>query len=72
MSTLAAAGLYVENNRAAATQDKSLSFVEQLTVYYHRIKQRRQLLTLDDRMLKDIGISRVDALRVARRPFWKP
>jgi len=33
-------------------------------------RQRRQLLTLDDRTLKDIGISRTDALREANRNFW--
>jgi uncharacterized protein YjiS (DUF1127 family) len=33
-------------------------------------RQRRALLTLDDRMLKDIGITRVDAEYEAGRPFW--
>ena len=33
-------------------------------------RQRRELAELSDRMLKDIGLSRVDALREARRPFW--
>lgn len=33
-------------------------------------RQRRALLRLDDRMLKDIGISRYDAVREAERNFW--
>ncbi len=33
-------------------------------------RQRKQLLTLDERTLKDIGISRTDALREANRHFW--
>jgi uncharacterized protein YjiS (DUF1127 family) len=33
-------------------------------------KQRRALLALSDHLLKDIGISRVDAIREANRPFW--
>jgi uncharacterized protein YjiS (DUF1127 family) len=33
-------------------------------------RQRRALLALSDAMLKDIGISRADAEREARRPFW--
>ena len=33
-------------------------------------RQRRTLATLDDRMLKDIGISRASAKFEARRPFW--
>ena len=36
-----------------------------------RWRQRQALLELDDRLLNDIGISRADALREARRPFWK-
>ena len=31
---------------------------------------RRHLAEMDDRMLKDIGISRVDALREAERLPW--
>lgn len=33
-------------------------------------RQRRELAQLSDEMLKDIGLSRVDALRMANRPFW--
>ncbi len=33
-------------------------------------RQRQQLLELDDRMLEDIGISRIDARREASRHFW--
>jgi uncharacterized protein YjiS (DUF1127 family) len=33
-------------------------------------RQRRALLALDERMLKDIGISRGEAEREGRRPFW--
>jgi uncharacterized protein YjiS (DUF1127 family) len=39
---------------------------------WHEIaRQRRALLTLNDRMLKDIGITRADAEREASRPFWR-
>lgn len=33
-------------------------------------RQRRRLRSLDDRMLKDIGITRADAMREGTRPFW--
>ena len=33
-------------------------------------RQRRQLLALDVRTLKDFGINRTDALREAKRHFW--
>lgn len=37
-----------------------------------RHRSRRDLLALDDRMLKDIGISRADAFREGDKPFWRP
>jgi uncharacterized protein YjiS (DUF1127 family) len=40
-------------------------------LHWHELaRQRRALLALNDRMLKDIGITRVEAEREARRPFW--
>jgi uncharacterized protein YjiS (DUF1127 family) len=35
-------------------------------------RQRRALLALDERLLKDIGITRADAEHEAGRPFWDP
>jgi uncharacterized protein YjiS (DUF1127 family) len=37
-----------------------------------RARSRDELLKLDDHMLKDIGVTRVDALYEARKPFWRP
>ena len=34
--------------------------------------QRRALLALDAAMLKDLGLSRVDALQEGHKPFWRP
>ena len=36
-----------------------------------RYRQRRQLMELDDRQLKDIGITREQAEQEARKPIWK-
>ena len=36
-----------------------------------RWEQRRVLLTLDDRMLRDIGITRWDVHFEAGKPFWR-
>jgi len=33
-------------------------------------RQRRELAGLSDEILKDIGLSRVDAEQEAKRPFW--
>lgn len=42
-----------------------------LRTWQVRVRTRRQLLTFNDRMLADIGLSRVDADREAAKPFWK-
>lgn len=36
-----------------------------------RRAQRRELLELDDRLLRDVGLSREDAIRAGRKPFWR-
>ncbi|HEV7264477.1 MAG TPA: DUF1127 domain-containing protein [Falsiroseomonas sp.] len=36
-----------------------------------RAAQRRRLACLSDAMLKDIGVSRADAFRESRKPFWR-
>lgn len=46
-------------------------FVDILLEWYERSRQRRQLLSLDDQLLKDIGISRADAEVEASKPFWE-
>lgn len=43
----------------------------QLRVYRERRRSRRQLLTLDDRLLNDIGITRAQARKEGRKAFWK-
>lgn len=41
-----------------------------LATWGERLKQRAALAEMDERMLKDIGVSRVDALTEADKPFW--
>jgi len=43
-----------------------------LELWAERRRQRRELLRLPDHVLKDIGISRAEALNEAEKPFWKP
>ena len=39
--------------------------------WQERAEQRAHLAAMDDRMLKDVGISQVDAVRESSKPFWK-
>ena len=41
-----------------------------VSVWLERRRQRRQLETLSEAMLKDIGVSRTDVWRETRKPFW--
>lgn len=45
--------------------------VDRLMGWAERARQRHTLMGLDDHLLKDIGISRVEAEREAAKPFWK-
>jgi uncharacterized protein YjiS (DUF1127 family) len=36
-----------------------------------RSRQRRALAALDDRLLRDVGLSRADVEREYNRPFWQ-
>jgi uncharacterized protein YjiS (DUF1127 family) len=48
-----------------------MRFVDMLLEWHERSRQRRALMALDDRLLKDIGISRADAERETSKPFWR-
>lgn len=39
--------------------------------WIERARQRNALARLDDRDLRDIGITRVEAARECGKPFWK-
>ena len=36
-----------------------------------RTRERAELAALDDRMLKDIGLTRADAEFLSNKPFWR-
>lgn len=39
--------------------------------YRQNAQQRRQLAQLPDYLLKDIGVTRAEALKESEKPFWK-
>ncbi len=45
--------------------------VDLLLIWSDRMRQRRHLAELDDRLLQDIGISRADVESEISRPFWR-
>ena len=42
-----------------------------LRKWRRRSRDRAALASFDDRMLRDIGVSRVDALFEINKPFWR-
>jgi uncharacterized protein YjiS (DUF1127 family) len=45
--------------------------VDLLLTWHERARQRRQLRTLSDRMLRDIGLTRADVMAESSKPFWR-
>jgi uncharacterized protein YjiS (DUF1127 family) len=44
---------------------------EAISTWRERARMRHQLLMLDDRLLRDIGITRLQARSEAEKPFWR-
>jgi uncharacterized protein YjiS (DUF1127 family) len=53
-------------------RDILAQFVELALAWLERARQRRQLQTLNDHMLKDLGLSRADVEGEVSKPFWRP
>lgn len=47
------------------------NFLSQLLQWQETYRGRRHLLELDDAHLKDLGLSRADAMREGRKAFWR-
>ena len=62
----------VLGNAVRRMSSASLVIHDTVCVWSERIRQRRQLLSLSDQMLSDIGVSRVDAFKECEKPFWRP
>ena|SRR5690348_4916917 len=46
-------------------------FFDLIFLWYERARERRQLATLDARMLADIGVDTATAGNEADKPFWR-
>ena len=60
------------SNPRAGLRTRLQAALNRVRVWREVYRQRRTLLGFDDAMLKDIGISRVDALQEGEKPFWRP
>ena len=60
-------------SRRARHARRSISgrLVATLREWRRRARDRGQLARLDDRMLRDIGLTRADAEFLSSKPFWR-
>ncbi|MDJ0949266.1 MAG: DUF1127 domain-containing protein [Alphaproteobacteria bacterium] len=58
-------------NRAKAHRSGPERLTNLLLLWQERETRRRHLAGLDDRLLRDMGLTRADALREAAKPFWR-
>jgi len=70
MSTTGSA-LRAAKQPAITRYGRLLQMIGRLPTAYRIYRERRALLSLSDRGLKDIGLSRADAYREATRPWWE-
>ena len=68
-------GLISATETLIAPFERAFRFISSIPSYIdiwvQRANHRSQLLTLDDRLLNDIGLSRAEADKEAKKPFWK-
>ncbi len=45
--------------------------IEILLMWQRRANERHAMLHLDDKVLRDLGLSRSEVIRESRKPFWR-
>jgi uncharacterized protein YjiS (DUF1127 family) len=58
-------------NAVQALSDAGNHVLATLGEWRRRNREREELAALDDRMLKDIGLTRADAEFLSNKPFWR-
>jgi uncharacterized protein YjiS (DUF1127 family) len=73
VSTSTATGVLLENAHSvlAVVAMSVTRAADLLTSWHQRAADREHLLTLDDDLLRDIGLSRADVDIEASKPFWR-
>ena len=60
-----------ETDAIGALNDAGRHVVATLQEWRRRSRERAELAALDDRTLKDIGLTRADAEFLSNKPFWR-
>ncbi len=61
----------VTPDAGSAAYSLPVRILDRLLLWQARAFQRQALASLDDHLLKDIGVSRSEADREAGKPFWR-
>jgi uncharacterized protein YjiS (DUF1127 family) len=70
MSTTHSAGLIRGRPVGVARLAPFMRILSRLSLAHSVYRERQALLSLDERGLRDIGVSRADAVREASRALW--
>jgi uncharacterized protein YjiS (DUF1127 family) len=62
---------YAGRRSADSSADLIQRLTDTLKTWKYRIVSRRELMELDAHMLRDIGLSDLEAHREASKPFWR-
>lgn len=57
--------------RASAGRRTLRAAILRIVLWHERSRQRRHLMLLDDRLLKDMGLTRADIEAEFEKPFWR-
>jgi len=58
--------------RGRSWQRRLMRLCDQLLTWQERSRQRHQLASLNDHLLRDIGLSRADIMAETTKRFWQP
>jgi uncharacterized protein YjiS (DUF1127 family) len=62
---------FVRPTRTKTDRGLVTRFFDQVLAWLDHARQRRHLGELDDRLLRDIGLSRTEVEHETSRPFWQ-